>query len=68
MACSTYESATVTCYVPHGNHLLPVCVPSDTRLTDLVGALHDANVNLRETKSKKLRYKKCNIGDWAEGQ
>lgn len=52
MACSTYESATVTCYVPHGNHLLPVCVPSDTRLTDLVGALHDANVNLRETKSK----------------
>ena len=54
MACSTYESASVTCYVPHDNHLLPVCVPSNTRLTDLVGALHDANsyVKLRETKSK----------------
>lgn len=54
MACSTYESASVTCYVPHGNHLLPVYVPSNTRLTDLVGALHDANshVKLRETKGK----------------
>lgn len=54
MACSTYESASVTCYVPHGNHLLPVCVPSNTRLTDLVGALHDANshVKLREAKTK----------------
>ena len=52
MACSTYESASVTCYVPHGNHLLPVCVPSNTQLTDLVGALHHGNVKLRETKSK----------------
>jgi len=54
MACSTYENASVTCYVPRGDHLLPVCVPSNTRLTDLVGALHDANsqVKLRKTKDK----------------
>ena len=54
MACSTYESANVTCYVPHGDHLLPVCVPANTRLTDLDRALHDANAHeeLRETTSK----------------
>lgn len=54
MACSTYENSSVTCYVPRGDHLFPVCVPSNTRLTDLVGALHDANsqVKLRKTKDK----------------
>lgn len=52
MACSTYESASVTCYVLRRNLLLPVCVPSNTRLTDLVGVLHDSksHVKLRETK------------------
>lgn len=54
MACSTHESANVTCYVPHGDHLLPVCIPANTQLTDLVGALHDAisHEKLRETTSK----------------
>ena len=52
MACSTHESASVTCYVPRGDHLLPVCVPSNTRLTDLVGALHDANPNVKLRKTK----------------
>ena len=52
MACSTYESSSVTCYVPRGIHLLPVCVPSNTRLIDLVGALHDANSHVKSRKTK----------------
>lgn len=45
MACSTYGSADVTCYVPRGDHLLPLCVPANTQLADLGKVLREANLH-----------------------
>ena len=46
MACSlTCGSAGVTCYVPRGDYLLPLCVPASTRLIDLGSLLQKSNVH-----------------------
>lgn len=52
MACSlTCGSADVTCYVPRGDHLLPLCVPASTRLIDLGTVLQKSNVHENEEDS-----------------
>lgn len=45
MACSSYGSADVTCYVPRGGHLLSLSVPANTRITDLGRVLQEANLH-----------------------
>ncbi|XP_068717511.1 uncharacterized protein [Montipora capricornis] len=44
MAClgSHDENSKFTCYVPHGEHIIPLCVSADTRLKDLGGAIREA--------------------------